>query len=272
MDDDRFHAELSADLGGMCRHRFVRFFARREAQHFADLAAFLQVETEDDFGVLLEPRDEVDCSGDVLPRALGRIGQVEENPARLGDQRHHFPEQFLENACHTRQHRPIDQRDERRVVEKFDQTFERDVPEEDFPVHLAQAEVLAEHQLPVVELDGVGVTGFGQRNHLGPRGEVGKDRVDIRRPEVAHIGHRRTVGAERVGHDRAVAAEFDHLRHHLEIRAQPGSGADSPAEFGHAPHAGVALGALPRGHHVQDGVHEAVQTDQAGGLRQGVGA
>ena len=212
------------------------------------------------------------CFGDVLARALGRVGQIEKDPARPGHQRHHLFQQLLENPRHTGEHRPIDQRDEGGVVKDFHQTFERDVLKEVFPIHFAQAEVLAEHQLPIVELDRIRVTRFRQRNHFGARREIREDRMDIRRPEEADIGHRRAVGVERVGHDRTVPAQFDHLLDHLEIRAQPRRVADFFPELGHAAHAGVTLRALPRGHHVQDGVHKAVQADEAAGLREGVRA
>ena len=162
MDNHGFHPEFSADFGRVGRHRFVRFLAGWEAEHPADLAPFLQVESENDLGMFLEFRDQIDRLGNIIGRAFGRVGQVEENPARAGDQRHHFVEQFLENARHAGEHGPIDQRDEGGVVEQRDQLLQRKVGEEVFPIHFAQAEVLAEHQLAIIELDRVGVTRFGQ--------------------------------------------------------------------------------------------------------------
>ena len=162
VDSHGFHPEFSADFGRVGRHRFVCFLARREAEHLADLTPFLQVESENDLGMFLEFRDQIDRLGNIIARAFGRVGQVEENPARAGDQRHHFVEQFLENARHAGEHGPIDQRDEGGVVEELDQFLHRKVGKEVFPIHFAQAEVLAEHQFAIVELDRVGVTRFGQ--------------------------------------------------------------------------------------------------------------
>ena len=139
--------------------------------------------------------------------------------------------------------------------------------EQIFPVHIAQADVLAEHQLAVVEFDGVRVTRFGQRYDIGARREIGEDRMDIRRAEDADIGDRRAVGVERIGHDRSVAPEFDHLLDHFEIRAQSGRRRDLAAEFRHAFEARVFFCALAGRDHVQDGIHEAVEADEAGGLR-----
>ena len=162
VDNHGLDAELFADPGRVGRHGLVCFLAGREAEHLADLAPFLQVEAENDLGVFLKFRDEVDRFGDVLARAFGRVGQIEKNPARPGHHRHHLFQQLLENPRHTGEHCPIDQRDEGGVVEDFHQTFEREVLEEVFPIHFAQAEVLAEHQFAIVELDRVGVTRFGQ--------------------------------------------------------------------------------------------------------------
>ena len=144
--------------------------------------------------------------------------------------------------------------------------------EEILPVYIAQAEVFAEHQLAVVEFDGVGVTRFGQRYDIGARREIGEDRMDIRRTKNTDIGDRRAVGVERVGHDRSVAAEFDHLLHHFEIRAQSGRGRDLAAEFPHALESRVFFRALAGRDHMKDRIHETVEADQAGGLRQSVGA
>ena len=96
--------------------------------------------------------------------------------------------------------------------------------------------------------------------------------MDIRRPEIADISNRCAVSIEGVGHDRPIAAEFEQLRDHLEVRAQPGRRGDFKAEFGHGLHPRVLLRALPGGHHMEDAIHKTVEADQTARLRQDIRA
>ena len=263
VDDDGVDAEGFADLCGMDADGVEGIVLEGDAEDDADLAGFLEVEPEDDVEVFLESCDELEQGGDVLGGALGRVCEVEEEPAfeplqAGGD----AGKDLLEDLAHEGEHGPVDKGNEGGVGENAGEFVLGDVAAEVGPVDLLKALVFAAHDFAVVEFDGVGEAGVADGMEGGAFGEIGKDGVDGGGAQAADISNGGTVGAEGVCHDGAVAAEFDHLGDELEICTESGGGFDASCESPHLCEAGEFGRGFPFVDNVEDGVQEAVESNK----------
>ena len=274
VDDHGGQVEPGADLAG---HRAQAGFGlgfHAEAEDGEYLLGLLEVQSEGDAAELLEFRDGLERIDQVGGGALLRVGQVEEeDPPRFdGDLRQDVLDEVHEHAREVRNHRPVHHCDEIGGPEGGAIPVRAHDGGDLLRGDLVEAAHHAQHQLAIGELDRGGDGGVAERDHLGPGGHVGEDRMDGRLAEGADVGDPRALGEQGIGHDGAVAAEFVHAGVKLEIGALARGGRDAPAELGNRRNGReiVALtGALgDRGH---DGVHKAVEAHE-GVLAGAVGA
>jgi hypothetical protein len=184
---------------------------------------------------------------------------------------------FIEKPLHLGEHRPVHHRDELALGENLDQLILRQMRHEIFPVHLLEALMFSEHELSVVKLDGVCVSGFGNGMHHGRFCKILKHWVHRRISQVTNIRDRRTVSAERIRHDGSVPAQFPHLDDHFHIRAVSGGFGDFFRELGHPLNPGVFFSRLAGFDHVKNRIHKAVKANEylrlaefGGGVFQGL--
>ena len=242
-----------------------------QPQHPGDLVGLLLVEAQDHVEAALELHDQVEGVTDVLPGALLRIGQVEEHlPARALQRRHQLRMQALPDRRHVREHGPVDEGHEARGGELGGELLLAVALAQVVPVDLLEGVVLAHHQLAVLELEGVGEPRLTDAVDLGACGERLEHRMQGRPSQRPHIGHADAQAGQRIGHDRAVAPQLGQHIHQLDIGAASSGGGQPLRVGGDGGDAIETDGVIALVHHVEDLVHEAVETHE-GGQRRDLG-
>jgi hypothetical protein len=130
------------------------------------------------------------------------------------------------------------------------------------PIHVVQRGDLAEHDLAVLELQGVGVTGVGDGDDLGPAGHLLEDRVQHGVAQAADVRHADAEAGQGVGHDGAVAAELHLAGDQLVVAALAGGGGDLLGQEGDGLDGLEGVEGVPLVDHGDDLVDEPVEPDQ----------
>jgi len=223
------------------------------------------IEAKRDIVVGLEFGDDFEGGQQVRLDPLGRVGQIEKHMLPLaGLHRLVLGQELFPDRRHVRQHCPVDHSHK---VGRCPKLLDQLVPQplhNRFVIGVLHGSVLAEHDLAVVELEGRGQGRLGERVDLGPLGKFFKDGMNLGIAAHTHVFHRCSQGGHREGHQRAVAADLFHGWNYLEVGTFAGRLAHF---FGKGLDGGVRKilgGRLTLLDHLQDGVEEAVETEEAG--------
>jgi hypothetical protein len=265
VNDEGMEGELLGDLTGELLEGIGVAGGGCEAEDLADLVGFLFVEAKDDVEVFLEADDEVEGMADVIVIAFFGIGEVEEyfatGPGELGAE---FFEDGFPDLAHVGEHGPVHETDEAGGVEFLCEAIAAEALLDRGPGDFFQGGMLADHDLAVVELEGVRMAGFGDAVDFGALGELGEDGVKVRVSKDAEVGDLDAEAGEGVGHDGAVAAEFNDVGDDFEVGAFAGGSREARGESIDGGHAGEGLGAGPFVHHMDDFVDESIEADEGG--------
>ena len=152
---------------------------------FPNFECFFFVQSEADIEIILELRDQLERTLDVIGRALFWIRQIEEKlAARTPEPRTEFTQQGLPNLTHERNHRPVNKRDQIRLLEFRFQQSEAKTALNIRPSDLIELSRFAQHDFAIFEFEGIRVARFSDGMHFGAFAQIGEDRMqgwDIRR-------------------------------------------------------------------------------------------
>ena len=88
-----------------------------------------------------------------------------------------------------------------------------------FPVGVLHRSQLAEHNFPVIELEGGRLCRLSKGVNLGPFSKFGKNGVELWIATHSHVLHGSAEGGHGESHQRSIPTNLLHRRYHFEISA-----------------------------------------------------